>query len=46
MRIRREELAKEAEADERREDGEWDLDNPNIDDEGLAANALFQHLVW
>ena len=46
MRIRREELAKEAEADERREDGEWDLDNPNIDDEGLAANALFQHLVY
>jgi hypothetical protein len=45
MRIRREELKKEAEADERREDGEWDLDNPNIDDEGLAANALFQHLV-
>ena len=45
IRIRREELAKEAEADERREDGEWDLDNPNIDDEGLAANALFQNLV-
>ena len=45
MRIRREELKKEAEADERREDGEWDLDNPNIDDEGLAANALFQNLV-
>lgn len=45
MRIRREELAKLADADERRQDGEWDLDNPKIDDEGLAANALFDYLV-
>jgi predicted nucleic acid-binding Zn-ribbon protein len=45
MRIRREELAKLADADERRQDGEWDLDNPRIDDEGLAANALFDYLV-
>jgi predicted nucleic acid-binding Zn-ribbon protein len=34
-----------ADADERRQDGEWDLDNPKIDDEGLAANALFDYLV-
>jgi len=45
MRIRKEELAKLADADERRQDGEWDLDNPKIDDEGLAANALFDYLV-
>jgi hypothetical protein len=35
-----------ADADERRQDGEWDLDNPKIDDEGLAANALFDYLVY
>ena len=46
MRIRREELAKLADADDRRQDGEWDLDNPKIDDEGLAANALFDYLVY
>jgi hypothetical protein len=45
IRIRREEMKKLAEADERREDGDWDLDNPKIDEEGLAANALFQNLV-
>ena len=45
IRIRKEELAKLAEADERRQDGEWDLDNPKIDEEGLAAHALFNHLV-
>ena len=45
IRTRREELAKLSEADDRRNDGEWDLDNPNIDEEGLAANALFGHLV-
>lgn len=28
------------EGNERRETGEWDLDNENIDDEGLEANAL------
>jgi hypothetical protein len=44
-RIRQEELKKLAEADERREDNDWDLNNPNIDEEGLAANALFNHLV-
>jgi hypothetical protein len=44
-RIAREEKEKKDLADSRREDGEWDLDNPNIDDEGLMANALFQHLV-
>jgi len=32
-------------AQERRESGEWDLNNPNISDEGLRANAAFQYLV-
>ena len=44
-RIRQEELKKLAEAESRREDNDWDLNNPNIDEEGLAANALFNHLV-
>jgi len=44
-RIRQEELKKLAEAESRREDGDWELTNPNIDEEGLAANALFNHLV-
>lgn len=35
---------KMAEAQSRREDNEWSLDNPNIDDEGLAANALLSYL--
>lgn len=29
----------------RRDNNDWDLDNPNIDDEGLRANALFEWLV-
>jgi hypothetical protein len=45
MRIRREELKKMGEAESRREDNDWGLDNPKIDMEGLAANALFNHLV-
>jgi hypothetical protein len=44
-RIREAELKKLAGAESRREDGDWDLTNPNIDEEGLAANALFDHLV-
>jgi predicted nucleic acid-binding Zn-ribbon protein len=44
-RIREAELVKEAEADGRRENNDWGLDNPNIDEEGLAANALFNQLV-
>jgi hypothetical protein len=44
-RIRREELQKMAEADGRRENNDWGLDNPDIDEEGLAANALFNQLV-
>ena len=38
---RREKLAS---AEERRENDEWNLEG-NIDDEGLKANALFNHLV-
>jgi predicted nucleic acid-binding Zn-ribbon protein len=46
MRIRREELKKMGEAESRREDNDWGLDNPKIDMEGLAANVLFNHLVY
>jgi hypothetical protein len=35
----------ELEADGRRENGEWDRDNPNIDEIGLKANAAFDYLV-
>jgi len=35
----------ELEADERRQNGEWDSDNPNIDEIGLKANAAFDFLV-
>ena len=44
-RIREAELVKETEADGRRENNDWGLDNPDIDEEGLAANALFNMLV-
>jgi hypothetical protein len=33
------------EAQERRENGEWDLENPNIDSEGEKANAVFESIV-
>jgi hypothetical protein len=45
MRIRREELRKMAEADSRREYGDWALSNPKINKEGLSANVLFNYLV-
>jgi hypothetical protein len=35
-----------AESNERREEGEWDLDNPNIDEIGLKANTLIQQLGY
>jgi hypothetical protein len=42
---RRKEMALRAEARQRREDGEWDLNSPDIDDEGLMANAVFDYMV-
>ena len=42
---RRKEMALRAEARQRREDGEWDLNNSNIDKEGLMANAVFDYMV-
>jgi hypothetical protein len=33
------------EAQDRRLDGEWDLNNPDIDEVGLKANALLEYLV-
>jgi flagellar biosynthesis GTPase FlhF len=44
LRIRRIIEQRREEADERRADGEWDLTNPNIDNIGLKANALFAYL--
>jgi len=32
-------------AEERKSIGEWDLNNPDIDDLGLAANALYYNLI-
>lgn len=45
IRIREEERKKMLDADERREEGLWDLNNPDIDEIGLMANALFNYLV-
>ena len=44
-RERLEQLKKMEEAQSRREDNEWGLDNEYIDDEGLKANALYEYLV-
>jgi len=38
-------LQKRNAAEERRLNGEWDLSNPNIDEEGLKANALLNYLI-
>jgi len=38
-------LQKRNAAEERRLNGEWDLSNPNIDEEGLKANALLNFLI-
>lgn len=40
--IRRKKLE---DANERRIDKEWDLDNPDVTDEGLKANALLEYLI-
>jgi hypothetical protein len=37
-------LARRNEANERRTQGIWDITDPNIDEEGLKANALFEYL--
>lgn len=37
--------AKSNEMDEYRESDDWNLNNPDIDDLGLKANALFEYLV-
>lgn len=34
------------EMDEYRESDEWNLSNPNIDDLGIKANALFKYMVY
>ena len=44
-RIRKELEEKKEIANERREDKEWDLNNPNISDVGLKANALYQYFI-
>jgi predicted nucleic acid-binding Zn-ribbon protein len=44
LRIQRIIEERNEEANERRVNGEWDLTNPDIDDVGLKANALFEYL--
>ena len=41
---RKKERALRQEAEGRREEGVWNLDNPDIDDEGLMANAVFEYM--
>jgi predicted transcriptional regulator len=43
-RIAKEQQRKRDAMDSYRTDGLWDLNDPNIDDEGLKANALFEYL--
>ena len=45
IRERAEERKKYEEAENNREDDVWNRTNENIDDVGLKANALFEHLV-
>ena len=42
---RRRKEKERADADERREDREWDINNSDIDDTGLKANAAFKYVV-
>ena len=44
-RMRKIQLQKIADADSRRQEGEWSLDNEDIDEEGLMANAVYEYLV-
>lgn len=44
LRIQREIDRFQAEAQLRREEGEWDLTNPNIDEEGIFANAVLNYI--
>lgn len=44
LRVQRMISLRKEEAQERRAEGAWDLTNPNIDEEGLKANALLTHL--
>lgn len=44
-RMRKIQLQKIADADNRRQEGEWSLNNEDIDEEGLRANAVYEYLV-
>ena len=44
-RMRKIQLQKIADADSRRQEGEWSLDNEDIDEEGLMVNAVYEYLV-
>lgn len=44
LRISRLYQQRREEANNRRAEGEWDLTNPNIDEEGLKAHALMKYL--
>lgn len=45
IRIKRERQKKLNDAQSRRENNEWDLDNPDIDDVGIYANAAFDYFI-
>lgn len=45
-KARLERQRKESEAQSRREDNEWDINNPDLEELGLAANALAEHLSY
>lgn len=44
LRIRRQILAFEGQAEERRLEGEWDLTNPNIDEDGISAHGVLNYI--
>jgi hypothetical protein len=46
IEIARQEREKRLEAEERRQNNEWDLNNEYIDEVGLKAHALFDYLVY
>jgi len=45
QRILRELQIKKNENQERKDENEWDINNPNIDDLGIKANVLFRYLI-
>lgn len=46
IRLKKELQRKLAEAQEKRDENLWSLDNPDIDEEGLLANAAFEYIKY